>query len=830
MSTQNRQGISRDFYPTKEMADEKRETTQTNPRYKRFNQEYYTAGDEEQFDEERYRVPGNGKEFEYVEPNTGTTSKVWHKHFNVSDEDVTNTYRYISRKFKKGIYVRIQDGKLVTYLPFSNANYVNEWSGQIADRPEDVIAMMADIKKREGYKFHPNSINRNIDEWYANNSLIRNEFPLNEGETNMGNIRNMLEELCQERDIPDVEFFLNRRDYPILTRDGTEPYNHIWDTRTKPLVSHDYEKYIPILSMVTGDRFADIAIPNHNDWSRVQAPHGKWFPRGHANEEIEPVAWEDKVETAIFRGSSTGTGVTIATNPRLKAAAMSENGEVDPVDNIPFLDAGITKWNLRPRKIEGNHRLQTIKDTGLKLVDHMSTQDQAKYKYILHIDGHVSAFRLSTDMSMMSTVLKVESEWKVWFSDFIVPWVHYVPVAADLSDLIDKIKWCKANDDKCREIAKNAFEFAKVVLCRDGILDNLRDTIKNIHGVMRLPPHPKKTRSGAILESEEEEVKDLMKDERVSSAVDVKMGLRTMEEVRQTDFRVRSLIHAGTLEQTAEDVKELFSNQLSRVLSCVVDGSSVCVKRTQDAKKIKEYIHETFLGLTYINKLREVTPHFAYTYGMYEMGNDEVRSVKIATERIHGKTLFEYLESDSFRFDEFRMIMLQIFLALDKAQEDCDFVHNDLTPWNIILYRHPPTANRILEYKTSYGKKYRLTQKCIPVIVDFGRTNVKGHDIGASTGSSKIIDILTLILTSAKTLIKKRLERDDFSKLMHLVNLLSGTKYMRTPVKTARDLRTFLSRKAKYVEILNGPKHELENMTPRDFIEKFKSYVYVQEL
>ena len=196
------QGISRDFYPTKEMADEKRETTQTNPRYKRFKQEYYTAGDEEQFNEERYKVPGNGAKYEDGTDEVDCEpSRIWHKHAGVSDDDVTNTYRYISRKFKKGIYVRIQDGKVVTYLPFSNANYVNEWSGQIVDTPDDIIAMMASIKKREGYKFYPNSINRNMNEWYANNSLIRNEFPLNEGETNMGNIKNMLEELCAERGI-----------------------------------------------------------------------------------------------------------------------------------------------------------------------------------------------------------------------------------------------------------------------------------------------------------------------------------------------------------------------------------------------------------------------------------------------------------------------------------------------------------------------------------------------------------------------------------------------------------------------------------------------------
>jgi len=42
--------------------------------------------------------------------------------------------------------------------------------------------------------------------------------------------------------------------------------------------------------------------------------------------------------------------------------------------------------------------------------------------------------------------------------------VHYIPVKEDLSDLLDVIKWCKKNDDRCREIANNGLIFARSVL------------------------------------------------------------------------------------------------------------------------------------------------------------------------------------------------------------------------------------------------------------------------------------------------------------------------------------------------------------------------------
>ena len=41
------------------------------------------------------------------------------------------------------------------------------------------------------------------------------------------------------------------------------------------------------------------------------------------------------------------------------------------------------------------------------------------------------------------------------------PWVHYVPIAENFSDLYRNIDWIFKNPEKCEEIVDNAIDFFK---------------------------------------------------------------------------------------------------------------------------------------------------------------------------------------------------------------------------------------------------------------------------------------------------------------------------------------------------------------------------------
>ena len=86
----------------------------------------------------------------------------------------------------------------------------------------------------------------------------------------------------------------------------------------------------------------------------------------------------------------------------------------------------------------------------------------------------MNAFRLSLELSMGSVVLLADSKYRIWFRRYLIPYVHFVPVKEDLSNLFDQIKWCKDNDSKCEEISRNAKIFYDTYLSKQGILDYLQ--------------------------------------------------------------------------------------------------------------------------------------------------------------------------------------------------------------------------------------------------------------------------------------------------------------------------------------------------------------------
>jgi hypothetical protein len=254
--------------------------------------------------------------------------------------------------------------------------------------------------------------------------------------------------------------------------DRAEPRWAIWG-KDQPVEPRHRSHFTPILGQGSAVGFADIPMPNQDDWMNISKHiYPEDCKEGPDISEFE-TEWAKKTATLVFRGSATGCGVDESSNIRLFARKVARRTKFGKID----LNVGITNWKAR---LMFNGKFQMKKEHG-DLAPHMSMADQSACKYILHLDGHVAAFRLSTELAMGSVVLKQDSGYHVWFESWMKPWTHFVPLRADLSDLEGRLQWCVDNDDECKAIAANAFVFYRTYLSQKFILDYWQAMLHKIH-------------------------------------------------------------------------------------------------------------------------------------------------------------------------------------------------------------------------------------------------------------------------------------------------------------------------------------------------------------
>lgn len=101
--------------------------------------------------------------------------------------------------------------------------------------------------------------------------------------------------------------------------------------------------------------------------------------------------------------------------------------------------------------------------------DHMSIAEQLRYRYILDLDGAVSAWSANYwKMMSHSLVLRYTSHWHGWYTARLRPWGHFVPFDS-FHDLPTAVEWCRDNDAECERIAAAASRFIDTVTYRYAI-------------------------------------------------------------------------------------------------------------------------------------------------------------------------------------------------------------------------------------------------------------------------------------------------------------------------------------------------------------------------
>lgn len=98
-------------------------------------------------------------------------------------------------------------------------------------------------------------------------------------------------------------------------------------------------------------------------------------------------------------------------------------------------------------------------------------EKQLEYKYHIMIDGLASSYSHSGwKFFTNSVVFMPDSPWMQWYHPALKPYIHYIPVKEDLSDLIEKLQWAVEHDQESEIIARNARQFAQNYLTEDANL------------------------------------------------------------------------------------------------------------------------------------------------------------------------------------------------------------------------------------------------------------------------------------------------------------------------------------------------------------------------
>jgi hypothetical protein len=108
------------------------------------------------------------------------------------------------------------------------------------------------------------------------------------------------------------------------------------------------------------------------------------------------------------------------------------------------------------------------------LAEHIAEESWLHRKYAIDIDGFSNTWsNLLVRMLLGCCVIKVASAFgfEQWYYPRMRPFEHFVPVKADLTDLVEKIDWVRSNQREAQRIAEEGRRFAEKLDFQAGLAD-----------------------------------------------------------------------------------------------------------------------------------------------------------------------------------------------------------------------------------------------------------------------------------------------------------------------------------------------------------------------
>ena len=389
------------------------------------------------------------KKFKIIKPELKKEKKIFNilnTFFNQygkrTKEDLFNTIKFIFETYNELLYFRIRNNKLECAYHLYNLENKIDFLKDVKYKNQKLDKVLVELMNTRGKEYYTLRHPHNLP---VNNCLLGfDSYNYFEGipESYIKEFTEMLEYTIEHfKDVPDCDILINRKDFAYLRKDNKYAYEHLIN---KDIT--DINKFYYLGTQSVKDVHLDIPIPSADEWADITK-----------YKNISNVKWEDKKNIAFFRGGSTGCGTTIETNQRLKISDISYKWKIEKPN---LLDAALSKLVSRLKVYKQFIGVDNKKQYKYLVGSFVNLEDQLKYKYIFNIQGNAQAYRYSNEFKKKSVILNVESDYKMWFESILEDNKHIINIKGDFSDLYEKLKYLRDNDDKAKEIAYNGYKFS----------------------------------------------------------------------------------------------------------------------------------------------------------------------------------------------------------------------------------------------------------------------------------------------------------------------------------------------------------------------------------
>jgi hypothetical protein len=226
----------------------------------------------------------------------------------------------------------------------------------------------------------------------------------------------------------------------------------------------------------------------------IQIPDAE-FLNSHGYRDLRDAAaaarpFRERADVVLWRGATTGNigrvaapGMTSETPELIQRTRMCLKLRDVAGCDVRFSDVVQSDQPQEDRR---------LLDAAGIMGEPIGTASWADVRYHIAIDGNGPAWSSTfTRLLLGCCVLKQEAVegLRQWYAHRLVAWRHYVPIAYDLGDLVEKIAWCRANADEAAAIADRGQRLASS-MTYESELDAARQRLDTMFaaGQMRTEP------------------------------------------------------------------------------------------------------------------------------------------------------------------------------------------------------------------------------------------------------------------------------------------------------------------------------------------------------